>query len=281
MTYLQAILMGLLQGVAEFLPISSSGHLALFQAFFGLEDIEQTHLFFTVLLHLGTLIAVCVFYRHTLLELIRELFAGLGDLLFSRGRARRAAPPPPGRRMILLLILATLPLLLVLPFKSAIEAMFGNTVLICLALIVTGCILFLSDRIARGRKAEKSATVTDALLVGLAQAIAVVPGLSRSGTTISAGMMRGFDRAFAVRFSFLLSLPAVLGATVLSFLDALEIGLDGALLPQYLVGVLISAVVGYGAIHLVNLLASKGKFGAFAYYCWAVGLIGLIASFFL
>lgn len=280
MTYLNAILMGILQGVAEFLPISSSGHLALFQAFFGLENLEETHLFFTVLLHVGTLVAVCIFYRQELAELIYEFFAGLGSLFSSRRRSRRG-PPPPARRMILLLIVAILPLLLVLPFKSTIETLFGNTALVCLALIATGCILFFSDRISRGRKTEKTATVVDALLVGLSQAVAVIPGLSRSGATISAGMMRGFDRQFAVRFSFLLSLPAVLGATVLSFLDVLEIGLDAALLPQYLVGVLVSAVVGYVSIHLVNLLATKGRFGSFSYYCWAVGLIGLVASFLL
>ena len=139
-------------------------------------------------------------------------------------------------------------------------------------------ILFFSDRMARGRKTERTATVLDALLVGCAQALGTLPGISRSGITISAGMLRGYDRTFAVRFSFLMSLPAVFGATLLELIDAVQAGIDTSLLPVYLVGMLVAGVVGYFAIRLVNLLAGKGKFGAFAYYCWAAGAISLAAS---
>lgn len=121
----------------------------------------------------------------------------------------------------------------------------------------------------------------DVLLVGVSQAIATVPGLSRSGTTIAAGLMRGFDRTFAVRYSFLLSLPAVLGANILSLKDAIQTGIDWSLLPIYLVGTAIAAVVGYFAIRLVNLLTDKGKFGNFANYCWGVGVLALILSILL
>ena len=114
--------------------------------------------------------------------------------------------------------------------------------------------------------------------MGCAQAVATVPGLSRSGTTISVGMLRGFDRKFAVRFSFLMSLPAILGANILEFKDAVELGIDAGMMPVYLVGVAVAAVVGYFAIRLVNMLADKGKFGKFSYYCWAVGLGSLIAG---
>ena len=145
-------------------------------------------------------------------------------------------------------------------------------------MLVTGCILFFSDRMSGGRKNARSATVKDVLLVGLAQGCATIPGLSRSGCTISAGMAVGFDRKFAVRYSFLMSLPAVLGATILEIKDVLgaEGGLPEGVLPKYLLGMVIAGVVGYFAIRLVNLLADKGKFGAFAYYCWAAGLISLV-----
>ena len=271
--------MGALQGVAEFLPISSSGHLALFQRFFAMENYEETQMFFTVLLHLGTLLSVFVYYWHDIVDMIREFFLAIGDLLHAKQRRGRPAPTPPARRLVLLIVVSILPLFLILPIKDAIETAMSNAAFVSLALIVTGCVLYLSDRMAKGRKTARTATVADALLVGCAQAVGTLPGISRSGITISAGLVRGFDRSFAVRFSFLMSLPAVLGANILTLKDAIEVGIDPHQLPVYLVGTLVAAVVGYFAIHLVNLLSDKGKFGAFAWYCWAVGLISLIANF--
>ena len=276
MTYLFSVLMGVLQGVAEFLPISSSGHLALFQHFFGVENYEETQMFFTVLLHLGTLISVCVYYGRDVIDMIREFFLGIRDLTVRRGGG---APPPPTRRLVMMIIVATLPLFAILPVKGLVEDAMSNVTFVSVALLATGFILFFSDRMARGRKNARNATVADALLVGCAQAVGTLPGISRSGITISAGLLRGFDRTFAVRFSFLMSLPAVLGANILSLKDALEAGVDLEMLPIYLVGMVVSGVVGYFAIRLVNLLADKGKFGNFAYYCWVVGLGSLIASF--
>ena len=185
---------------------------------------------------------------------------------------------PPNGRLILMIIVATLPLFVILPIKDKVEGLYGNTIFVGCALAVTGCILFFSDRMARGKKGPKSATMLDALLVGVGQAVAVVPGLSRSGTTISAGMMRGFHRRFAVRFSFLLSIPAVLGANILSIGEAVREGSDVSRLPAYIVGTLVAAVSGYFAIRLVNLLADKGKFGNFAYYCWGIGAAAVVAS---
>lgn len=275
MEYLYAVFMGLLQGVTEFLPVSSSGHLSLFQNFFGGKAPDQL---FNVLLHFATLLAVCVVYRRDILEMIVEFFRGV-TALFSKGGDKRDVPP--ARRLVLMVILGTLPLFIVLPFKDYVEALGGSTLFIGCALLVTGLLLFASDRFARGRKTEKTMTVADALLVGCAQALAVVPGLSRSGTTISAGLARGLDRPFAVRYSFLLSLPAVLGATLLEVLDVAKAGVDAALIPQYIVGMAVAALAGYFAIGLVNHLAKKGRFGGFAYYCWAVGVVTLIATFLL
>lgn len=278
MSYISSILMGILQGVAEFLPISSSGHLALFQYFFNAENYEETQMFFTVLLHLGTLISVFVYYWQDIVDLIREFFLGAAAL-FSGSGGQRGGNPPPARRLVLLIIVATLPLFLVLPVKDAVEQAMNNVTFVSAALIVTGFILWASDRMARGGKTAKTATVLDALLVGFAQALGTLPGISRSGSTISAGMLRGFERSFAVRFSFLMSLPAVLGANILTLKDALEMGgIDMKLLPVYLVGTVVAAVVGYFAIRLVNLLAQKGRFGAFAWYCWIVGAVSLAAS---
>ena len=275
MTYLLSILMGIIQGVAEFLPIYSSGHLALFQTFFGMENMEEKYMFFTVQLHFGTLISVCVVYWRDIADMIREFFLGIAALA---GRKDTGVTHPPARRMVMLIIIATLPLFVMVLLQDAINQLFSNSIMVSCALIVTGFILFFSDRLAKGHKTARNATVADALIVGCGQALAVIPGLSRSGTTISVGMLRGFDRAFAVRFSFLLSLPAILGANVLEIKDAVEAGFPMEELPMYLVGVAVAAVVGYFAIRLVKSLADKGKFGKFAYYCWAVGLGSLIAG---
>ncbi|ERI78464.1 putative undecaprenyl-diphosphatase UppP [Clostridium sp. ATCC BAA-442] len=270
-----SILMGIIQGVAEFLPISSSGHLALFQTFFGMENMEEKYMFFTVLLHFGTLISVCMVYWRDIVDMIREFFLGIAALA---GRKDTGVAPPPARRMVMLIIIATVPLFVMVFLRDAVNQLFSNSIMVSCALLATGFILFFSDRIARGHKTARNATVADALIVGCGQALAVIPGLSRSGTTISVGMMRGFDRAFAVRFSFLMSLPAVLGANVLEIKDALASNFPIEELPMYLVGVAVSAVVGYFAIRLVKSLSDKGKFGKFAYYCWAVGLGSLVAG---
>ena len=275
MTYFMSILMGIIQGVAEFLPISSSGHLALFQTFFGMENMEEKYMFFTVLLHFGTLISVCMVYWRDIVDMIREFFLGIAALA---GRKDTGVAPPPARRMVMLIIIATVPLFVMVFLQDAVNQLFSNSIMVSCALLATGFILFFSDRMARGHKTAKNATVADALIVGCGQALAVIPGLSRSGTTISVGMMRGFDRAFAVRFSFLMSLPAVLGANVLEIKDALASNFPIEELPMYLVGVAVSAVVGYFAIRLVKILSDKGKFGKFAYYCWAVGLGSLVAG---
>ena len=275
MKFWMAIVLGVVQGVAEFLPISSSGHLSLLQYFFSMEEPDTLY---NILLHFATLIAVCVVYWRDIVEMILEFFRAIGDLASGK---RTQGNPPEARRMILLLILGTLPLFLVLPFDDFVEGLGANPVFVSVMLIVTGCILFLSDRYGGGRKNGRTATVKDVLLVGLAQGAATIPGLSRSGATISAGMALGFDRNFAVRYSFLMSLPAVFGATLLKVVKVVKDGaLDTELLPMYLTGMVVAGMVGFFSISLVKLLASKGKFGSFAYYCWIVGVIALIASFF-
>lgn len=275
MFYLYTAFLGLVQGIAEFLPISSSGHLSLLQNFFGLKSAEETNLFLDVLLHLGTLISVFIYYRHDLMDMIREFIRGCGALVHP---IEGEIHPPAARRMVLLIIVGTLPLFIVLPIKGYIDNLYGNNWFIACALLVTGFLLFFSDRIAHGKKTERSATLLDAVLIGCSQALATVPGLSRSGTTISAALLLGCRREFAVRFSFLLSIPAVIGANILTLVDSIQVGIDWKLMPAYLLGVVVSAVAGYFAIRLVNMLSNRGKFGNFAYYCWGVGLVALILT---
>ena len=270
MSYLTSILLGLIQGIAEFLPISSSGHLAIAQNLLGLNtEIPE---FFDVLLHLGTLLAVFVAYWQDIRDMVLEFFRGVGDI----ARRTTPMPVPPARRLILLIIIGTLPLFAVLPIHKKVQGLANSMGFIGGALIVTGFLLFACDLIRRGRKDERTATWLDAVIVGVGQAIATMPGISRSGMTIAAGCFSGFERRFAVRFAFLLSIPAVLGANILSLKDALEAGIDWSQVPVYLVGVIVAAVTGYFCIRLLKMIADRGRFGAFAYYCWAVGIVTLV-----
>ncbi len=275
MTLLSSVLLGVIQGVTEFLPVSSSGHLAIAEHLLNVSGTSASPPFFDVLLHLGTLFAVFAAYWEDIRDMVLEFFYGVSDLVH-RTTPRRV---PPARRMILLIIVGTLPLFAVLPIKDTIESLGDNMYFVASALLATGCLLFASDHVRRGRKTEKSATMLDALLVGVGQALATCPGISRSGTTITAGCFVGFDRKFAVRYSFLMSIPAILGANILSLKDALEGDILWAEVPIYLVGVAVSAVVGYACIRLIRLVADKGKFGFFAYYCWLAGIVTLALIF--
>lgn len=275
MSILSAVFLGLVQGIAEFLPISSSGHLSVFQNFFNLTTAEEGHVFFDVLLHLATLISVCFFYRRDIAAIITE---GVSYCKSVGHPVPGGKTQYPAVRLLVMMFFATLPLFLVLPLQDFVEGLYYNTAFIGCAFLLTGALLFFSDRLPRGNRSEKTMSVWDALIVGVAQAIATVPGLSRSGTTISAGAATGLDRAFAVKFSFLISIPAILGANILQLVDAVREGIDSSLLPAYLIGMLVAMVSGYLAISLVNYISKKGRFGCFAYYCWFAGAVTIILT---
>lgn len=272
MSVLIAAILGLIQGITEFLPISSSGHLAVMQNLFGMEEVD---LFFDVLLHFATLVSICVFYSRDIAEMIKEVFGFFSDI---RHPKPDEGKPKPARRLVLMIIIATLPLFLILPVKDSIDKLSNNTYFIGAAFLITGLILFLSDRMQNGRKNEKNMTVWDAVKIGACQAVATLPGISRSGSTITAGMAVGLNRTFAVKFSFLLSLPAVFAATIASLVDALKDGVDAERIPAYLIGMAVAGITGYFAIKLVRMLSQKGKFGKFCYYCFAVGILTIVLT---
>ena len=272
MSVLTAVVLGLVQGIAEFLPISSSGHLAIAEHLLNMQGAASVPDFYDVLLHLGTLVAVFIAYWEDIRDMVVEFFAGIGDL----AHHSTPNPVPPARRLILMIVIGTLPLFVMVPFRHFFTGLGDNMYFIGGALIVTGILLFASDRVRRGRKTEKTATMLDALLVGVGQAIALCPGVSRSGMTITTGCFVGFERKFAVRFSFILSIPAILGANILSIKDAVDAGINWSEMPMYLIGVAVAAVTGYLCIRLLKMIADRGRFGAFAYYCWTVGALVLI-----
>ena len=277
MTLLNAIILGIVQGIAEFLPISSSGHLSVLQNLFHMSTAEDGHMFFDVMLHFGTLISICIVYWKDIVAMVTETL----QFLSGKGSAKRpegGKKSLPAARMVLMIIFATLPLVLIMPVKDKVEQLYYHTFAIGLFFIITGFILFVSDKMPRGARTEKNMRVRDALVIGLCQCVATIPGISRSGSTITAGMATGLDRDFSVKFSFMMSIPAVLGASLLTLIDAIKEGIDVSLLPVYLAGTVVSTVVGVFAIKLVKSITSKGKFGNFAYYCWTVGVLTILLS---
>jgi len=272
MTIWNAVLLGLIQGIAEILPISSSGHLAVVNNLFKLSNLAEGHALFQALLYLATLISVCLVYWPELCAMANELLAlaGAGPLAGQENLRWSAA------RCFLMLVLATLPLLLALPINSRMELLNGRNIFIGIMLILTGCLLFVSDRMIPGKKNQNSMTVFDALIIGLCQSVATIPGLSRSAVTITAGVATGLKRSFAVNFSFLLSIPAMFGAAILAFSDAVRAGIDWSFVPAYLVGTAVAILSGVASIHLMRYISRKSGFGGFSYYCWVVGVLSII-----
>lgn len=268
MTILDAIIQGIIQGLTEFLPVSSSGHLSLVQHFTGQSG--ETGAFFSILLHLGTLLAVFIAFRKTIAGLIVELGRMASDLFRGKFSLRHASPQ---RRMVLLLIVSLLPMAAVVLLKDFYSSLASNDSILeegCFFLL-TSALLFLSDKCVKGRKTAADMQYKDALAVGITQAIAPLPGLSRSGSTISVGLMMGLERKFAVSFSFIMGVPAVLGANVLEISDAVTQGV-GVSAPVISVGLLTSLVFGLLAIRLVNWLVVSDKFVCFAWYTLVLGI---------
>lgn len=276
MSLLVSLLLGLVQGVTEFLPISSSGHLAVLENVFKIKFEEGSNLFFNVMLHLGTLISVIIYYRKELKAMVTEII----DIISGKSAGGRdeSGRRLPKLRLSILIGIGTIPLLLVLPIRGYVEQLFGKLGFIAFALLITGGLLFISDRIKPGIKKERNATLFDALLVGLGQAFAVIPGLSRSGTTIVVGLTRGFKRSFAVKFSFMLSIPAVIGSFIIELVNAISSGVNWSMFPIYFAGMLVAAVFGYVSIAVVQILVKKAKMKGLAYYTWGLGIVALIIS---
>lgn len=273
MSVLNAIILGLVQGITEFLPISSSGHLSVLTNLFDLTAAENGHLFYDVLLHLATLISICIVYWQDIADMYLELLA-----VFNLGPRAKSKRYYPAARLFFMICFATLPLVLVLPIKDSLEQLYYNNIFIGIMLILTGCILFVSDKFKPGEKDVHKIGIFDALIIGLCQCVATIPGLSRSGTTITGGLATGLKRDFAVKFSFLMSLPAVLGANILGFADAVNEGIDIASVPAYLIGMAVALVAGIASISLIKYISNNGKFKGFSYYCWVAGAISIILT---
>ncbi len=272
MTLFDAIIQGIIQGLTEFLPVSSSGHLMLYAHLAGTAE-SETGFLFSAFLHLGTLLAICIAFWSTVKSLAVELWSMAKDLF--TGKLFKAGLHNPERRMIVMLLLS---LVVLVPFyflRDFIEHI-AQTYLIALGcfFLYTAVILFLSDRCVTGKKEAKDLTWKESLTVGIFQAIALFPGISRSGSTICSGLFAGMSRDTAVKYSFMLGIPTILAGCLVEIKDAVSEGvMPWNELPLYLVGFVVAAVVGVLAIRMVDLLVKSNKFKYFAAYTLLLGLV--------
>ena len=272
MTVTDAILQGIIQGLTEFLPISSDGHLSIYQHFTG--NYGESALVFSLMLHLGTLIAVLVTYRQTILELIGEGFSMLYDIFHRRISFTRVSE---SRAMVYMVIMATLPLVGFVLIKDFITSFAEDSDIIVegLCFLYTAGLLFLSAKCVKGRKSARDMSIKDALAIGVLQGLAILPGVSRSGSTIAGGLLMGYSKDFMVTFSFILSIPAILGACVLDIPEIIAAGMVYSW-PVIIAGLVSSAIVGFLAIRLIRYLVVNDKFIIFSYYTFALGIIVLL-----
>jgi len=272
MDIIQGIIIGIVQGLTEFLPVSSSAHLVFIQNILGVES----SLAFDTFLHLGTLIAVLWFFRWDIIKMLKSWWLSIGDIL--QGRFRQGFYDDPYKRLAWYVILATIPVGIVgVLFEDSIDALFSGALYVpAFFLFVTGTILYLSQRMNSGNINLHNISKKEALFMGLGQACAILPGLSRSGTTIAAGLTAGLDKEFAAKFSFILSIPAILGAFVLQLKD-IGSAMDANFLPVFL-GFIAAIIAGYMAIKWMLDLIQNKSLDIFAYYCWVVGIIVFMGS---
>lgn len=287
MTIVQAIILGVIQGLTEFLPVSSSGHLAIMKNILRM-DLE-TGALYDVLLHVATLVAICIVMRKDIVKLILEFISIVRDvftnsLIFIDRITHKddqyyiKIMSSAYRRFVVLIIVSSIPTAIIgFLLNDIIETVENELLVPGICLIATAVIILISDFLADGTKKPKDATVYDAFAIGTAQGIATLPGLSRSGTTITACILCGFDRKFAVKYSFIMSMPAIFGALILKLSKISSETVTGGDIAVYIVGMVIAAVVGYFALIFTTKLVQKKSFKYFAFYCFGIGVVSIIA----
>lgn len=271
----QSVILGLVQGLTEFLPVSSSGHLVIFQRFFGLMEPE---IFFDICLHIGTLVAVIVYFRHELYAIITAVFKQ-GFLFLKKDISARTAYQDPNVKMAALIIFGLIPTaVLGLLIDKIAETLYASVLITGIMLVVTGTFLWTTRRFKSDNDKDVEFTMKKAFIIGLVQGFSVIPGISRSGSTIVAGLFLGLDRELAAKYSFLMSIPAIVGAAILSLKDVES--LSNISLEVLLPGILVSCITGYLALSFLVFIVKKGRLYAFAPYCWLAGLAAILSGYF-
>ncbi len=276
MTYIQAILLGILQGLTEFFPVSSSGHLVLVQKLLGITD---DVLMFDIYLHLGTLLAVFVVFYRSIIKLISSCIYGLRSIFIDRISFDEVYKSSQEIRIFLGIFFGTIPAGVVgYTLKDFIESLFNSSVTVFTALLFTGCVLIITFFV---REKKHQIGSLYGFLIGLAQALAIVPGISRSGLTISMALFLGIKREEAGEFSFLLSIPVIIGATLLAIKEHIGAGFSTLPWDVTIIGILVSFISGWISLVFLMNIIKHGKIGYFGFYCIAVSVAGILLSLFL
>lgn len=269
----QAVILGIVQGLTEFLPVSSSGHLVLGQLLFGL---EESQLSFDISVHMGTLLAVVLVYFSDIRAIIVSVFQFCLSLV-TRKPVQPLWENDSNLRMAAMIIVGSVPTAIIgLILKQYEHVLFSSGTLVGCMLLITGTILWISRKYYTDDTLQRKSGILQAVIVGISQGIAVLPGMSRSGTTIAVGMFAGLDRKTAATFSFLLSIPAICGAQLLGIRDMMQEG--ESVSSETLWATFAAFVVGFAALKILLRLVHNGKFHLFAPYCWLIGLVVLISK---
>lgn len=291
MSILQSILLGIVQGITEFLPVSSSGHLAILQNIFNIETNDS--MLFDIMLHVGTLVAVFVVYHRDIWKMIKEAFCMIGDVfvnlyLFCLNKIHktslkyRTIVHNNYRKFVILILVSTVPTgILGILGKDLVEACSQTLLIPGICLLITGVLLLMADTAPEGHRLPKNVSYKSGLIIGAAQGLATLPGLSRSGTTIAACILLGLDRKFAVKYSFILSIPAILGAAVLEISEVMAEPIVASQVGIYAVGMVFAAAVGYICIKTMLVVVRNKKFKYFSWYCFVLGIVAAAGRFFL
>lgn len=276
-TIIQAIILGIVQGLTEFLPVSSSAHLVLVPQLINVNYANPSQaVAFDTLLHLGTLLAVIAYFWKDIIHIITGFVSSILDIF--RGKFRTGLREDPSKRLVWLLVIGTIPAALTgILLNKQFEALFNNYAAVGFFLLITGVLLWAAERVKTGHKEIKEVNFKNALSIGIFQAFAIAPGISRSGSTIAAGLFSGLERELAARYSFLLAIPAIAGAALVQVKD-IGNGLE-ANTAALVAGFLAALIVGFLAIKLLLKLIKERTLMIFAYYCWIVGAATLIISY--
>ena len=272
MTYFQAVILGLIQGLSEFLPISSSGHLALLENFFGIR--EDDMLFLAVMLHFGTLIAVFVVFWKDILELLKELVVTIKDIFTGKGLRLNERPV---RKLGVMIIVSCIPTAIIgVVFGDIFEGLYSKPIAIACMLVITGLLLIAAETWGGGSRNITNLNYRNSIFIGIVQGIAIIPGISRSGSTLFASLLCKLDREFAVKFVFLISVPTILGSLILELPEGIKSGVSGSEWGPVIVGVLVSFLSGFFAVKVMLRVVSNRKLKYFSYYLFAIAAFVII-----
>ncbi len=267
MTFIKAIVLGAIQGLTEFLPISSSGHLALAQYFL---NVKETPLIFDIMLHVGTLVAIILVFIRDIIDIILAIFGREP----SPNRDSNFKTIRSGRMFLIYIIIGSIPTMIIaMIIEKFVEQAFTSPIIVSVMLILTGVILWLSGINGPRRITHHGVNTLKAFVIGIAQGISALPGISRSGATISTALILGVSGEESARYSLLLSIPAIIGATIFELKDISSVDIPISVI---LAGTLAAFVVGYVAIRFLLRVLKQGYFFRFAYYCWFIGIVAII-----